>query len=426
MYKSIDNNVNTVSPIPLPANNDINVDDCKHNESPPQVRSALTTDYLMDIDNSNNTDANGKNDNEITNLLTYEQFSCSISDLSFQEIIIENDALGLCVLFDKSDNIIDIIPKFISCDLFIYDREWADREMFWYLKYTDKNISEYVFKILPIFIDNFHWNIAEKRLTAIYTTEYLFNFPFKILSKALELLYSDSISKDLFKVILTTCTVIFTHIVNHSKDFSKKIKKLYTKYTVDPILRLPDSIPDNVIFLSQIIAGINSGFLPPMLNIHAQQFLEYLEEEQNRRLLKEISMIQNIIKFIFNYDYINSFIKPDYDISDVCYDHFDDIIQHMRITKDTFSTNTFGLSLSDIFNGEHNKYIYFAVHFLLEKNYTSFNGIKRLASYINNLLYKNDLTRSYAITNHKYKEVLFNEDVAKYFIKKFIIKFSKI
>ena len=296
LYKSIDNNVNTVSPIPLPANNDINVDDCKHNESPPQVRSALTTDYLMDIDNSNNTDANGKNDNEITNLLTYEQFSCSISDLSFQEIIIENDALGLCVLFDKSDNIIDIIPKFISCDLFIYDREWADREMFWYLKYTDKNISEYVFKILPIFIDNFHWNIAEKRLTAIYTTEYLFNFPFKILSKALELLYSDSISKDLFKVILTTCTVIFTHIVNHSKDFSKKIKKLYTKYTVDPILRLPDSIPDNVIFLSQIIAGINSGFLPPMLNIHAQQFLEYLEEEQNRRLLKEISMIQNIIK----------------------------------------------------------------------------------------------------------------------------------
>ena len=143
LYKSIDNNVNTVSPIPLPANNDINVDDCKHNESPPQVRSALTTDYLMDIDNSNNTDANGKNDNEITNLLTYEQFSCSISDLSFQEIIIENDALGLCVLFDKSDNIIDIIPKFISCDLFIYDREWADREMFWYLKYTDKNISEY-------------------------------------------------------------------------------------------------------------------------------------------------------------------------------------------------------------------------------------------------------------------------------------------
>ena len=419
------------------------------NESSNELNNSLFNDNESNNVLNNESSNELNNDNELAEindnrLKYYSQFTCSICNMDFSEIIIENDAFGLCVLLDKNDLVLDIIPKFISCDLFIYDRDLADREIALYLEYNDLtpmhrriHYSNYICKILPIYIDNYHWNIAIKKLKALYTTQYLYDFPYKILAKSIEYLNKSIFTNELFKIILSTCTGIFDYTSRVDSVFTKKIKKTFKKYTVDPKLRLPDNIPNHEIFIGQIISGLNCGYLKPMIDTHAEQFLSYLEEEDTRRCLGEkilnlkFEHIKAILAFLFNVDYINSCKKQNCDVSDLCYDEqsFNDIIQHMNITDDTFNKNNIDVNivLSDIFNHPINtKFILYTAPFLIDKHiYKSYGGIIRLASYINNLLYRNDITRLHAIENNKFKDVLFNETVAKHFIKKMIVKFTK-
>ena len=386
-------------------------------------------------------------------------FKCHITNKSYDEIVKDNDQLamiysgeGLAKWREEETNKL-IVPQkitirhiFVSVKLFmnskdaVYKYIWDNNLYFEYINCIESTIpitKEYFFKnvdlkIIPIFDDK--WNIFD--LSFINT---LGDIPYKLLNNVIDDYLNASNLKEssnnknqisqykfIVNKILLTCTKLFDHKIKNDKEWAEKFKTNYEKYTIDPLIRLPNNIPDNLIFLYQIISGLNCGFIEPMLSIHAEQFLNYVEEETARRNLsnevKKLNYFEKnkILSEILNLEYINNNIK---DFSFGLEQYFDDMTEHFNYDINN-STDDNKIKINDIFNNQNNettKFIINSVPFLIDnKTYKSYSGLKRLASYINNFLYCDDEKRIQLIKNNKYLEVLFNDLITKKFLQKTI------
>lgn len=356
------------------------------------------------------------------------KYICNIQYISYTSIISNKDSLGFIVLFKLNNNelkVVDIISKLISVNLFNDDIFKVYEETELYMIATENNISYDLIGLLPIYIDDSNWNIAKKSLNDMQCDSKYEYLLYEILINALGkmVVICNDDNKFMVKNILETCTRLFIEEMSNEK--MEEFKLIYNRYTLDPLLRLPKKIPNNLVFIAKIICGLNSKYLEPMINIHAEQFLTYIEEEEARRNIcdkvKQLDEIKvnEIISNLLNISYIKKEMAGDLEFN--IKQNFETIIEHININGDLGNN----INITDIFNNQNNIYTTFITHsvpFIVENHkYNSYKDIKRIASYINNLYNCDDNVRENNIINKKYNEVLFSDVSAIKFIQKIIL-----
>ena len=357
---------------------------------------------------------------------------CSFSGKTYNEIILSGDVLGICFIIEPRD-ISYVIPKLISLSSFNEHNKEVIDDILLYIDFVSDistfdiplnlspNYNNFSVGFLPVYIDEIHWKNANEHIKSLNIIEQYKDYPYKVLVYSLKNLQNksektESDDKFTVKLILSTCSKLF---MQNSSDWKKQFNDTYDKYTLHPILRLPSHINDNCVFIGQIISGLNSEYLQPMINIHAEQFLSYMEEEEARRNLstkiKEMTDIEidDIIKYILNIDHIKEKMIGDIEFN--IKNNIESLISNFNI-KDQ----------SDVFNNQDNKltkFISYAVPFIMERGtYNSYNGVKRIASYISNLIYRNEEVKKNDIKKDKYKEVLFSYVSSLNFLEKTILR----
>ena len=267
-------------------------------------------------------------------------------------------------------------------------------------------------------------------------------------------------NKKKLKKILSKCSKYVNN--NKNNKWIKDIINWYENFTLKPEYRGPDIVPNYGLFLSVVISCINCGLTRPLIDIEAEQFFSYIEEEMLRRNLdKKIrnlteKHVSEIIFKIINIDpqyymhhldkyktmlysqnsndnhsndddndkTLNKFIINRIDVTypDIKFDvqtHFNEFAKRFYIFEQIKLHDGTIINKSDIFNDcpdFKNNLIYYVQFISYNSKYNSYNGLTRLASYIKNLIFRKNKFRNYAIRHNKYNEILFgNENVKEFF-----------
>ncbi|CAG8466994.1 1034_t:CDS:2 [Ambispora gerdemannii] len=132
--------------------------------------------------------------------------------------------------------------------------------------------------ILPLYINEKHWQIAKERIKPIlgymttldvfgYAYSQLTTVPFLVLGKALGDTSTDFRRKQL-TLILDTCRALY----KQSTYLREENKTLFEKYTKSPLNRTVDSVANHVVLLGHILCALQLG------DITLTQVQQYLQE----------------------------------------------------------------------------------------------------------------------------------------------------
>ncbi|KAJ3427699.1 inter-alpha-trypsin inhibitor heavy chain family member [Anaeramoeba flamelloides] len=240
---------------------------------------------------------------------------CVLSTNNWIEALEDEDCLGIAIDIGRSEAAImdpsqlqikDIFSSMISAQAFLDACEFSltnvkendSKEIFVHGGF-DKRISGEIVKgqarekitgVIPLYICKEHWRIAKLKMKPVfgfmttldvlgYSYSQVATIPFLVLAKACQNLQSE-FEKKQFKMILDTCN----HVYLDTTEMKKEVVNLWNDYTLKGLLRTPDSIISNRLFVSRLLTGFaNKTIEFPKSNDHIVSFLQCLVEEEFRR-----------------------------------------------------------------------------------------------------------------------------------------------
>ncbi|KAG9297718.1 hypothetical protein G9A89_011233 [Geosiphon pyriformis] len=155
--------------------------------------------------------------------------------------------------------------------------------------------------ILPLYINEQHWQIAKERIKPImgymttldvfgYSYSQLTSIPFLVLERA----FSDTsldFRRKQFRLVFETCDAIY----KQSTKLREENKAIFPNYTKSPLNRTIDSVANNFVFLGHLLCAIRCG---DVSLVELQQYLQEglitfaIEETIRRRLNRAAPQIE--------------------------------------------------------------------------------------------------------------------------------------
>ena len=143
--------------------------------------------------------------------------------------------------------------------------------------------------VMPLYINEYHWKVAKEKMKSIlgymttlepmgYMETQLEVIPFLVLARAASAFCASKseFSKFQFVTVLDTCAHIY-------KDLKESVASKVLGYNDNLVSRLPDSIPNNNVFIAKVLCAIKIGELTHD-SIDWSNFIKNIVEEELRRI----------------------------------------------------------------------------------------------------------------------------------------------
>lgn len=262
--------------------------------------------------------------NDKYNDLIEQVGSCILSCNNFVEALKDEDCL--CLTFDigrtqaaiadpSRITIKQIYPTIISAESFLDSVQYSLKKDPNAHGGFDKNANglivhgvsrESITGIMPLYICDENWRVAKYKMRPImgwittldvlgYSFSQIKTIPFILLATA-GLDTSTEFKKWQFNMIKQTCLQIYKDASIHEQKLSDEVKTLYGKYLIDPSVRTIDVIPNNNVFLMQVLCAIENGDIhKPSIDELNLFFNHVLEEEMRRRQYNKMISLLDVL-----------------------------------------------------------------------------------------------------------------------------------
>ncbi|CAG8573990.1 2824_t:CDS:2 [Ambispora gerdemannii] len=204
--------------------------------------------------------------------------------------------------------------------------------------------------ILPLYINEKHWQIAKERIKPIlgymttldvfgYSYAQLTTIPFLILGKA----FTDT-SMDFrrvqFKLILETCDAIYKQATN----LREENKVLFEKYTKSPLNRTIDSVANHEVLFGHLLCAVRCGDVS-LAQVHSyiqSGMIKYaVEETIRRRLNRNIGNLEeqlNNTQMLLGIDQKEYFDEPIHEFSKAYAIYVKEVKDSKKSVNDRYSS----------------------------------------------------------------------------------------